>query len=86
MSSLFHKVFSVEKLKTKILNKYPVPDAGDLFAVKSLDSFISLLLEKRNKQFDKRADKGAQNIRSRVMKVMGLLSELLSNLEGSHGA
>lgn len=63
-----------------------MPDAGDLFAVKSLDSFISPLLEKRNKQFDKGADKGAQNIQSRVMKVMGPLSKLWSILEGLRAA
>ncbi|XP_052719628.1 uncharacterized protein LOC128191535 [Crassostrea angulata] len=82
----FTKFFSDETLKTKILDKYPVPDAGDLFAVKSLDSFISPLLEKRNKQFDKGADKGAQNIQSRVMKVMGPLSKLWSILEGLRAA
>lgn len=45
-----------------ILNKYPVSDAGDLFTVKMMNSFCSSLLEKSNKQIDKGAGKGAQNI------------------------
>ena len=56
----FSKFFNDETLKSKILDKYPVPDAGDLFMVKTMDSFISPLLEKNNKQIDKGADKGAQ--------------------------
>lgn len=48
-------LFRDETLKTKILDKYPVSDVGDLFAV--TDSFISSFLEKRNKQFHKEADK-----------------------------
>lgn len=63
-----------------------MPDAGDLYAVKSLDSFINPLLEKRNKQFVKGDDKGAQNIQSCVMKVMGPLSKLSSILEGLRAA
>ena len=45
-----------------ILNNYPVSYAGDLFTVKTMNSFCSSLLEKSNKQIDKGAGKGAQNI------------------------
>lgn len=45
----FIKFFSDEMLKIKILDKYFVLDVGDFFVVKLLDSFISFLLEKRNK-------------------------------------
>ncbi|XP_061178537.1 uncharacterized protein LOC133187188 [Saccostrea echinata] len=82
----FTKYFSDETLKTKILDKYPIPDAGDLFKVKKLDSFISPLLEKKNKQFDKGADKGAQNIQSRIYKTLGPLSKLWGILEDLRAA
>nr|XP_022306049.1 uncharacterized protein LOC111112656 [Crassostrea virginica] len=82
----FSKFFNDETLKSKILDKYPVADAGDLFMVKTMDSFISPLLEKNNKQIDKGADKGAQNIQSRVMKVMGPLSTLWGILENLRSA
>ena len=63
---LSSQFFNDESLKFKILDKYPVPDAG-----KTMDSFISPLLEMNNKQIDQGADLGAQNIQSRVMKVIG---------------
>jgi hypothetical protein len=61
--SFFTKFFKGETLNTKILDKYSVPDAGDLFTVNSLDAFISLLIEKRNKKLEKGADKGQKGHR-----------------------
>ena len=51
-----------------------------------MDSFISPLLEKNNKQIDKGANKGAHNIQSRVMKVMNPLSNLWVIIENLRSA